>query len=682
MKGITVEICGSTTKLVEALKNVNKDIKNTQTELKSLEKLLKLDPSNTELLSQKQKALAEAIGSTKDKLDTLKTAQEQAKQQLENGTLGKDKYNALQQEIIRTEQELKKLAEESARTNTALKKIGDIGNTLTSLGGQLTSVGKTLTTHLTAPIAALGTLAVKTGMDFDASMSEVKAISGATGEDFDRLRDKAREMGATTKFSANEAAQAMKYMSMAGWRTEEMLDGIEGIMALAAASGEDLATTSDIVTDALSAFGLTAKDSAHFSDILAAASNNANTNVSLLGESFRYIATSAGTFKFSAEDTAVALGLMANAGIKGTQAGTSLKNALVNLTKPTKQQVAAMQQLGLITTEYVTKVDSDKVAKAQSNVEKATLALETAQAKYSKLLREQGENSTQAIAAHGNVEKAQIKLNDATRALSIAQENYNKAVREHGANSKEAQAAHDKLEQAQSKVRTATINLNTAQEKYNKAVKDNNADSPQAIAARNAVEQASLRLKNAQDALTKAQQGTTKAVVGQNLLMSDADGNVRSLDEIIRVLRTALGETNVELVDSEGNLKDFDTVLKEAAEHGASLTQIQKLQAAATIFGKQNMSGMLAIINASQNDYDKLSNAVRNCTYNYDAMTKGLESAGIGMGAWMDAFRGKGKNAAEVYQNLAKDITKYLSEAGGNTEEAFQRLMGSIVNGD
>ena len=162
-------------------------------------------------------------------------------------------------------------------------------------------------------------------------MSKVAAVSGATGSDLEALRDKAREMGEKTKFSASEAAEAMNYMAMAGWKTEDMLSGIEGVMNLAAASGEDLATTSDIVTDALTAFGLTAKDSGHFADILAAASSNANTNVSMMGETFKYCAPIAGALGFSAEDTAEAIGLMANAGIKGSQAGTSLRTIMNNL---------------------------------------------------------------------------------------------------------------------------------------------------------------------------------------------------------------------------------------------------------------------------------------------------------------------------------------------------------------
>ena len=200
------------------------------------------------------------------------------------------------------------------------------------VGGALTTIGGTLTRNVTLPLVGAGAAALTVAANFDEGMSKVQAISGATGEDLDKLRDKAREMGSKTKFSASEAADAMSYMAMAGWKTGDMLDGIEGIMNLAAASGEDLATTSDIVTDALTAFGLKAKDSAHFSDILAAASSNANTNVSMMGESFKYCAPIAGAMGYSAEDVAEALGLMANSGIKASQAGTALRSIMTKLT--------------------------------------------------------------------------------------------------------------------------------------------------------------------------------------------------------------------------------------------------------------------------------------------------------------------------------------------------------------
>lgn len=349
IKGITVEIGGDTTGLDKALKSVNTTIKNTQSSLKDVNKLLKLDPSNTELLSQKQKLLKDAIGATKEKLDSLKAAQEQAKAQLESGDLGQDKYDALQREIIETEEELKRLQEQAATTSTSLAKIDEVGQKMESVGNSIAGAGKSMM-PLTLAIGGVGTAAVKTAADFDAGMSQVAAISGATGDDLEALRDKAREMGSKTKFSASEAASAMEYMAMAGWKTGDMLGGIEGIMNLAAASGEDLATTSDIVTDALTAFGLSAEDSGHFADILAAASSNANTNVSMMGEAFKYCAPIAGALGFSAEDTAEAIGLMANAGIKSTQAGTALRTIMNNLTGEVKISGKAIGDVTIATT--------------------------------------------------------------------------------------------------------------------------------------------------------------------------------------------------------------------------------------------------------------------------------------------------------------------------------------------
>lgn len=232
---------------------------------------------------------------------------------------------------------------DSATKNIATK----IGSNLQSAGKSITSAGKTLTTHVTVPIVGLGTAAVKTISDFESAMSKVSAISGATGSDLDALNQKAQEMGIKTKFSATESAEAFTYMAMAGWKTEDMLQGIDGIMALAAADGLDLATTSDIVTDTLTAFGLSADDSGHFADVLAAAASNASTNVSLLGESFKYAAPVAGALGYSAEDTAIALGLMANANIKGSQGGTALRSSLSRLIKPTDDAAALMEQYGL-----------------------------------------------------------------------------------------------------------------------------------------------------------------------------------------------------------------------------------------------------------------------------------------------------------------------------------------------
>lgn len=344
IKGITVEIGGDTTGLQKALQGVNKEIKDTQSQLKDVEKLLKLDPGNTELLSQKQKLLGDAVSETKQKLETLKTAAEQANQALANGDISQEQYDALQREIIETENALKDLEKQAEQSATVMQKIAATGEKLKETGDKITGIGEKLMPASVA-VVGLGTAAVKTAADFDTAMSQVAAVSGATGDDLDALREKAREMGAKTKFSASEAAEAMNYMAMAGWKTSDMLSGIEGIMNLAAASGEDLATTSDIVTDALSAFGLTAADSGHFADVLAAASSNANTNVSMMGETFKYCAPVAGALGYSCEDVAEAIGLMANSGIKSSQAGTAMRTMMTKLQGELKLSGAAFGEI-------------------------------------------------------------------------------------------------------------------------------------------------------------------------------------------------------------------------------------------------------------------------------------------------------------------------------------------------
>lgn len=212
IQGITVEIGGDTTKLSKALESVNKSIKGTQSGLKDVNKLLKLDPSNTELVVQKQKMLKDAIEATKEKLATLKTAAQQANEQLANGEITQQQYDALQREIVETEQNLRSLQDQAATTNATLAKIDEAGEKLQNIGSSVENVGKKFL-PVTAAVTGLGTAAVKTAADFDSEMSKVSAISGATGDDFDQLRAKAREMGAKTKFSASEAASAIEVSS-------------------------------------------------------------------------------------------------------------------------------------------------------------------------------------------------------------------------------------------------------------------------------------------------------------------------------------------------------------------------------------------------------------------------------------------------------------------------------------
>lgn len=481
--------------------------------MKDVERLLKLDPTNTELLKQKQQLLAEAVGETKNKLDTLKDAEKQVQDQFQQGKVSQEQYDALKREIVATEEQLKSLEQQAEKSNTTLQQISEAGKQLQEFGSKATAAGQAMM-PLTTAIAGIGTAAVKTTADFDEAMSKVAAISGASGADFDKLRDKAREMGEKTKFSATEAAEAFTYMAMAGWDVEKMMNGIDGVMNLAAADGLDLATTSDIVTDAMTAFGLQASESAHFADVLAKASSSANTNVSMLGESFKYVAPVAGTLGYTAEDTAAALGLMANAGIKGSQAGTSLKTALANMASPTKNMVGVMNEFDL---SLQNSDGSMKSLKEVMDMLRTNMAMTTEEQRAANYAMEE-----QAVIASGNGKQLE-GLTDAQKKLALQQ---SKGI--------------DIVE---------SLNEETLKAEAN----------------------ARLGIK-----LTKT----------------------RKLTE----------EEYYELAQSMG---------MEALQ---GIDEAQQAAAASTLFGKEAMAGMLNIINASEEDYNKLTEAI----YNADGTAKDM----------------------------------------------------------
>lgn len=221
------------------------------------------------------------------------------------------------------------------------------GKQIQAAGKSISSVGSTLTKTVTLPIVGAGAAAIKLAADFEEGMSKVQSISGATADELTELGDKAKEMGAKTKFSATEATEAYQYMAMAGWKAEDMLDGVEGVMYLAGATGLDLASTSDIVTDALTAFGMTASDTQELVDVMATTAANANTDVAMMGESFKYVAPVAGALGYSVEDVSTALGLMANSGVKASTAGTALRTWMSNMSAPTSAVAGAMEELGI-----------------------------------------------------------------------------------------------------------------------------------------------------------------------------------------------------------------------------------------------------------------------------------------------------------------------------------------------
>lgn len=282
--------------------------------------------------------------------DSASKAGQAAKQGADSAAKGTESASTKMQQSHKKVKDTAKESADGAKKSWEESNQSTVASTESATSKMAGLMKKTAAVIGVASVAA-AKKTIDVGKSFEAGMSEVQAISGASGKDLEKLSAKAKQMGATTKFSATESATALKYMAMAGWKTNQMVSGLSGVMNLAAASGEDLGTVSDIVTDSMTAFGLKAKDSGHFADVLAKASSSSNTNVAMMGETFKYVAPLAGSMKYSIEDTATAIGLMANAGIKGSQTGTELRSILTRLVKPPTDAAAALNALGISTTK-------------------------------------------------------------------------------------------------------------------------------------------------------------------------------------------------------------------------------------------------------------------------------------------------------------------------------------------
>ena len=349
IQGITVEIGGDTSKLTAALKDVDRSLSTTQGNLRDINKLLKLDPGNTELLAQKHRLLGDAVRETKERLETLKNAAQQANEALARGDITQNQYDALKREIIDTEQKLKKLENQANQSSIAIQKIGLAGSNLQSLGNSISNVGSSLM-PISATVTGIGVAGLKVATDFKKAMSSVQAITGATGAEFEALRNTAIDLGATTAFSSGEVAEAMTEMAKAGWSTTQIIEGMAGVLDATAASGENLGSVATIVADAITGFGLEARDSARVADLLTQAANSGTIGITDLGESYKYVAPLAQSMGLSIEDVTTALSAMSMSGIKGSQAGTALRTVLTNMTKPTDTIASAMSDLGIVIT--------------------------------------------------------------------------------------------------------------------------------------------------------------------------------------------------------------------------------------------------------------------------------------------------------------------------------------------
>lgn len=364
--------------LKSAIQAIDNQIKALNEGVKASTEAMKGMGSQEDATAQKNELLARSVEANKQKMELLSKQYDEAKSKLQtlaaemekakaaNDPAALDKatkaYNKQSSEVSKLEGAMSKAQGEITKAENAIdglggemedaaKSTGVLSEGFTVMKGVITNLVTDAIRKLVSSLKDAAKYMMQSGMSFESTMSKVQAVSGASADEMERLSSKAQEMGAKTKFSASEAGQAFNYMAMAGWKTEDMLNGIEGIMNLAAASGADLAESSDIVTDALTAMGYSAKDAGRLADVMAAASSNANTNVSMMGETFKYAAPVVGTLGYSMEDAAVAIGLMANAGIKGSQAGTALRSTLTNLAAPSDAAAMAMEKYGISLTD-------------------------------------------------------------------------------------------------------------------------------------------------------------------------------------------------------------------------------------------------------------------------------------------------------------------------------------------
>lgn len=350
IRGINVVIGADTTGLTAALKDVNDRSKEISTELKQVERLLRFNPSDTELLAQKQKLLSEQVANTSEKLKRLRDVQEQVNEQFKKGEISEEQHRAFQRELIKTESQLnhyeKQLKEVNASVSDFKQKMDEAGKSLDSAGRKMSDTGVTVSKKVTAPLLGLGAVAAKIGMDFEASMSKVKASSGATEEEMQTLEKAARDAGASTSKSASDAADALGYMALAGWDTKESIDGLMPVLRLSEAGNIDLARASSLVTDSMSALGLTTKDLPRYLDVVAQTARNSNTDIDQMAAAYIGVGGTLRGLRVPIEESSVALGMLANAGIKGSESGKALNSILVNLTAPAGRAKDALNDLG------------------------------------------------------------------------------------------------------------------------------------------------------------------------------------------------------------------------------------------------------------------------------------------------------------------------------------------------
>ena len=596
-----IKFIAETTEFNEQIKKANQSMSELRSELKLSESQFKDNEKSVEALSEKKRLLQQQLEASGDKVEALRQKLQKAKDiygensdevsklktQLNNA---ERQYTDLENAIEDTNRDLD---DADPKTKAAKDALEDLANATDKSNDGFTVMKGVIADLVSEGFQLLiegakeaAKYVLQTGMDFEAGMSQVEAVSGASAQEMVQLEDKAKQMGATTKFSATEAAEAFNYMAMAGWKTGDMLGGIEGIMNLAAAANADLGTASDIVTDALTALGYAAKDAGQLADVMAAAASNANTNVELMGYTFKYAAPVAGALGYSMEDLAITTGLMANAGIKGEQAGTTMRAAISNLISPLGTAAKAMQGLGFYTEEVVTEFDQQKIDQQMLKVEKSTL----------------------------KVDKAQTSLNT--------------AISKYGKDSDEAAQKAIELGIAKEELRIAT------------------------------------------EKLTVLQKGEEDVIYGVNEAVQNQDGSMKSLRDTLVYLR----------------------------EKFADMSEAEQAAAASAIFGKDAMSGMLAVINASDEDFDKLTLAIDDSEGSAKKMAETMQDnlkgdleqlGGALETVGLTAYDGFSQPMRQAVQDVTETMSSYdvaklvngISYEIGNLAQGLADKLPGAING-
>jgi len=350
IKGITVEINGDTTGLSKALQGVNKEIRNTQSQLKDVNKLLKLDPGNTELITQKHKLLQQAVEETKKKLQSLKEAQKQADEALKNGTITQEQYDGLQREIEETTQKLKSLEDQANQSATAVQKIAAAGDKMKTMGGKLSGVGKDLTMYVSAPLAAAGAAGVKSFADVDKTMALANKTMGNTAEQANTLNAAMKDAAANSTYGMSDAANATLNFARAGLDAEQSAAALAPAMNLAAGEGGDLDTVSAGLVATINGFHGSFEDAGIYADVFASACNNSALDVNSLSAAMSVAAPIFSSAGYKVNDAALYMGIMANNGIEADKAANSLKTGIARLVSPAKEGAEQMSQLGISVT--------------------------------------------------------------------------------------------------------------------------------------------------------------------------------------------------------------------------------------------------------------------------------------------------------------------------------------------